>query len=81
MSIGVSDLGVRPNSNQARICVLGFSANRVWLVNRFNICLLPAIGSGRAGIVDMESIWGQPKIRPEAGPMLSPESKKIKTTN
>ena len=24
----------RPNSNQARICVLGFSANRVWLVSR-----------------------------------------------
>ena len=27
--------GRRPNSNQARICVLGFSANRVWLVNCF----------------------------------------------
>ena len=25
----------RPNSNKARICVLGFSANRVWLVSRF----------------------------------------------
>ena len=33
------ELGVRrrPNSNQAGICVLGFSANRVWLVNRFYI--------------------------------------------
>ena len=29
--------GHRPNSNQARICVLGFSANRVWLVSRFYI--------------------------------------------
>ena len=27
--------GLRPNSNQARICVLGFSANRVWLASRF----------------------------------------------
>ena len=27
--------GRRPNSDQARICVLGFSANRVWLVSRF----------------------------------------------
>ena len=27
--------GRRPNSNQARICVLEFSANRVWLVSRF----------------------------------------------
>ena len=27
----------RPNSNQSRICVLGFSANRVWLVSRFYI--------------------------------------------
>ena len=31
--------GRRPNSNQARICVLGFSANRVWLVSRFYIFL------------------------------------------
>ena len=29
------DLGRRPNSNQERHCVLGFSANRVWLVSRF----------------------------------------------
>ena len=29
--------GGRSNSNQARICVLGFSAFRVWLVNRFYI--------------------------------------------
>ena len=27
--------GRRLNSNQARICVLQFSANRVWLVSRF----------------------------------------------
>ena len=27
--------GCRPNSNQARICVLGFSADRVWLVSNF----------------------------------------------
>ena len=27
----------RPNSNQARICVLGFSSNSVWLVSRFYI--------------------------------------------
>ena len=27
--------GRRPNSVKARISVLGFSANRVWLVNRF----------------------------------------------
>ena len=27
--------GHRPNSYQARICVLGFSANRVWLVSCF----------------------------------------------
>ena len=27
--------GRRPNSNQARICVLWFSANRVWLVSHF----------------------------------------------
>ena len=26
--------GRRPNSNQAKICVLGFSANRVWLVSQ-----------------------------------------------
>ena len=32
--------GRRPNSNQARICVLGFSANRVWLVSRFLIFFL-----------------------------------------
>ena len=29
--------GCRPNSNRARICVLGFSANRVWLVSRLYI--------------------------------------------
>ena len=29
--------GRRPHSNQARICVFGFSANRVWLVSRFYI--------------------------------------------
>ena len=41
----------RPNFNQARICVLGFSAaNRVWLVSRFYNCQLPSIGSGQAGI-------------------------------
>ena len=46
--------GHRPNSNQTRICVLGFSANRVWLVDldlltaggwpvgsRFNCWLIP----------------------------------------
>ena len=27
--------GRRPNSDQARICVLGFRANRVWLVSHF----------------------------------------------
>ena len=27
--------GHRPNSNHARICFLGFNANRVWLVSRF----------------------------------------------
>ena len=27
--------GHRSNSNQERICVLGFSADRVWLVSRF----------------------------------------------
>ena len=32
--------GHRPNSDQARICVLGFSANRVWLVSRFYIFIL-----------------------------------------
>ena len=31
--------GCRSNSNQARICVLGFSANRVWLVNHLYIFL------------------------------------------
>ena len=36
--------GHRPNSNQARICILGFSAKRVWLVSRFFYILL---GSGR----------------------------------
>ena len=30
----------RPKSNQARICVLWFSANRMWLVNRFYIFIL-----------------------------------------
>ena len=29
-----------PNSNLGRICVLGFSANRVWLVSRFYIIIL-----------------------------------------
>ena len=29
--------GRSPNSNQAKICVLRFSANRVWLVSRFYI--------------------------------------------
>ena len=29
--------GRRLNSNQAKICVLGFTANRVWLVSRFII--------------------------------------------
>ena len=29
--------GLRPNSFQARICVVGFSANMVWLVSRFYI--------------------------------------------
>ena len=32
--------GRRRNSNQARICVVGFSANRVWLDSRFFIFLL-----------------------------------------
>ena len=29
--------GHRPNTNQARICVLGFGANRVWLVSPFHV--------------------------------------------
>ena len=29
--------GCSSNSNRARICALGFSANRVWLVSRFYI--------------------------------------------
>ena len=29
--------GHMPNSNQARICVLGFSANRMYLVSRFYV--------------------------------------------
>ena len=34
-------LGRRPNSNLARICVVGFSANKVWLVSYFyNFILL-----------------------------------------
>ena len=45
--------GHRPNCNQTKFCVLGFSANRVWLVSRFYIFEVPAIGSGRASIVDM----------------------------
>ena len=46
----------RPNSNQARICVLGFSVNRVWLVSRFYNFQLPSIGSDRAGIDRMDRI-------------------------
>ena len=41
------DLGVRPMAEpyQARICVLGFSANGVWLVSRFfNIYLINGLG-------------------------------------
>ena len=37
--------GRSPNSNQARICVLWFSANRVWLVSHFIFLLVPAIGN------------------------------------
>ena len=50
--------GGGPNSNLVRICVLGFSANRVWLVSSFYICFASCdrIEPGRAGIVDKESI-------------------------
>ena len=44
--------GRRPNSAQARICVLGFSANRIWLVSRFLFCL----GSGRGKCPGEEQI-------------------------
>ena len=33
-------VGHRANSNQARICVLGFTAHRVWLVSRFYMFIL-----------------------------------------
>ena len=36
----------RPNSKQARIRVLGFSANRVWLVSRFIFYFGDNIGAG-----------------------------------
>ena len=35
--------GRRPNSNQAKICVLAFRANRVWLVSSFYIFCFWAI--------------------------------------
>ena len=38
-------LGRRPNSNQARISVLGFSTNRVWLVFNFYIITLLQMAS------------------------------------
>ena len=47
--------GRRPNSNQTRICVLGFSANRVWLVSRFYNFQLPSIVSDhRRWLIDAD---------------------------
>ena len=48
-------LGRRPNSNQAKICVLGFSAIRVWLVSRFYI-------SGSGDSIGPRRVLGRPVI-------------------
>ena len=47
--------GRRLNCNQARMCVSGVSANRVWLVSLFLNFYLAVIGSCRAGIVDIHN--------------------------
>ena len=53
--------GCRLNSNQARICVLEFSANRVWLVSRFfNIYLTNGLRCSAVGrtLVRQGSVLG-----------------------
>ena len=51
--------GRRPNCNRVRICVLGFSANRILFVSRSYIFEVPAIGSGRPDRCSRYSRYGR----------------------